>query len=257
MQARVANKYSHPRQMRPLAKRMTVSGSINEWSRRWIWGIMTTNKTAQWFLRAGIAIPLLYYGIQAAAAPFFPDFSFVGTTASELGSDSSHYPALFNIGIMSVGVCSLAASIGFLLALRRTNPILAWLVFLAVAMIGMQTVWAGYYPIPDPRHGGHPAFVIFMLLLPILLTAVLWRRGDSLLKAYLVLTLVLLALMVPVMSGISGIDRQANRGLIQRIFALAIFPPIGVGAYVLLKCKSAWTAPNSVRLVANPSLASN
>ncbi len=43
-------------------------------------------------LRFAIAVPLLYYGIQLVAAPFFPDFSFLGTTASELGSDRSVRP---------------------------------------------------------------------------------------------------------------------------------------------------------------------
>jgi Protein of unknown function (DUF998) len=143
--------------MRPSSERITVSGSSTERSIR---GTMTTHKTTLWLLKAGIAVPLLYYGIQVAAAPFFPDFSFVRTTASELGSDSSPFATPFNLGITSIGVCSLIASIGFLLALRRTNPILAWFIFLALAITGVQSVWAGYYSIPDPRHGGHPAFIV-------------------------------------------------------------------------------------------------
>ena len=39
-----------------------------------------------------IAVPLLYYGVQLVAAPFFPDFSVLSTTASELGSDRSPRP---------------------------------------------------------------------------------------------------------------------------------------------------------------------
>jgi hypothetical protein len=53
-------------------------------------------------LRLGIVIPFLDYGIQVAAAPFFPDFSFVSTTASEMGSSLSQHPSVFNTGIATI-----------------------------------------------------------------------------------------------------------------------------------------------------------
>jgi len=40
---------------------------------------------------------------------------------------------------------------------------------------------------------------------------------------------------VPIMSGMSGLDTHTYRGLFQRIFALTVFPPIGVAAYVLAR----------------------
>jgi hypothetical membrane protein len=189
-------------------------------------------------LRLGLAVPFLYYGVQVAAAPFYPGFSFAGTTASELGSDRSERPTVFNTGVMVLGAVTLAAAVGFLLALRRlgVHPALAWLTAAAVAVNGVQTLWAGIFPMPDPRHGGHPVFVVGMLLLPVLLTAVVWRRTRSpALRVYFVATLVLLAAMVPVMSGASGLDTHAYRGLVQRVFTLAIFPPIGVAAFVLAR----------------------
>src|SRR3982751_6698643 len=66
-------------------------------------------------LRLGVLVPFVYYGTQAAAAPFFPHFSFVGTTASEIGSSLSRHPAIFNVGIMALGVIALLASAGFLI----------------------------------------------------------------------------------------------------------------------------------------------
>jgi hypothetical protein len=39
--------------------------------------------------------------------------------------------------------------------------------------------------------------------------------------------------MVPVVTGHAGVDRRANRGLIQRLYTLAIYPPVGVGAWAL------------------------
>jgi hypothetical protein len=56
-------------------------------------------------LGLGVAAPLLYYGVQVVAAPFFPGFSVLGTTASELGSDlSSTRPSIFNAGTILLGM---------------------------------------------------------------------------------------------------------------------------------------------------------
>ena len=57
-------------------------------------------------LGLGVAVPFLYYGVQLVAAPFFPGFSFLGTTASELGSDRSTHPSIFNAGTILLGVSS-------------------------------------------------------------------------------------------------------------------------------------------------------
>ena len=188
-------------------------------------------------LDAGVAVPFLYYGAQAIAAPFFPGFSVIGTTASELGSDHSTHPSVFNAGAILQGVACLVASVGFFRAFRLlgTHPVLAWLTSLAVATSGLSSLWAGYFPLPDPRHVVHPAFLIAILSLPPLLAAALWRQGHVALKSYLVANLILLGVMFPIMSGMSGLDTHIYRGLFQRTFALTVFLPIGIAAYVLAK----------------------
>ncbi|QJW93670.1 DUF998 domain-containing protein [Frigoriglobus tundricola] len=185
----------------------------------------------------GVAIPVLYYGSQAVAAPFFPGFSFFGTTASELGSDRSSDPAIFNVGVMVLGAASLLAAPAFLLAFRRfgVNWLLAGATTLAVAVSGVQALWAGYFPLPDPRHGGHPVFLVFVLALPVLLAASTWGRSDWRGRTYYLANLVLLVAMVPVMSRVTPLDTDAYRGLVQRVFALAIFPPLGVVSYLLIR----------------------
>jgi hypothetical membrane protein len=186
----------------------------------------------------GIAVPFLYYGSQLVAAPSFPGFSFLTTTASQLGSDRSIRPSIFNAGAILTGIAAFVASAGLFRALRDlgTNPILAWLVSIAVAATGMSSVWAGIFPLPDPRHGGHPSLLIAMILVPFVVAAASWRLGLSRpLKAYFVATIGLLLVMVPVMSGMTGLDRQAYGGLFQRVFALTVFPPIGVAAYVVAR----------------------
>jgi hypothetical membrane protein len=188
-------------------------------------------------LGIGVAVPLLYYGSQAAAAPYFPGFSFVGTIASELGSDHSKHAAVFNVGILIQGTASLVASLGFLHAFRRLGvpPILSGTTSLAVALAGVKMLWAGFFPLPDPRHGGHPAFLVSMLALPPLLAAAMWRVGSGATRAYFLVNLVLFAVMSPISSGAAGLDTHDYRGLLQRVFTLTIFPPIGVAAYTLIR----------------------
>ena len=188
-------------------------------------------------LRLGLLVPIIYYGIQAAAAPFFPEFSFNRVTASELGSDRSPVAWLFNGGIFTQGVFSLIASIGFFAAFRRqgVHPALAILTCAALALNGVQTLWAGWFPMPDPRHGGHPVFIIGMLGLPVLLAASMWKAsGSAAIRTYFLLNLLGLAAVAPFMAGATGIDLSNYRGLLQRIFTLTIFPPIGVAALTLL-----------------------
>ena len=186
-------------------------------------------------LYAGIAVPCLYFGVQAVAAPFFSEFSFVGTTASELGSERSSLPALFNDGTMLLGVAWLIASVGFFRALQRlgVHPVLAWPISAAVIVAGIGSFCAGWYPLPDPRHAGHPAFLVAILSLPVLLTVALWKRGHMALRAYFVANFVLLAVMFPIMSGLTGLDTHTYRGIFQRMFALTVFLPVGITSLVL------------------------
>ena len=55
------------------------------------------------------------------------------------------------------------------------------------------------------------------------------------LRTYLVANLILLAAMVPIMSGMSGLDTHTYRGLFQRLFSFTVFPPIAVAGFVLTK----------------------
>lgn len=195
----------------------------------------TRDRLALAALAAGVTVPFVYYGLQVLCAWFDPGYSFVRQAASELGSDRAARPGLFNAGIMLEGVLTLVAAAGFLGATLRlgVRPILAFLASAAVAANGVQTLWAGYFPMPDPRHGGHPAFVVAMILLPVLLTAALWKGAAPALKGYFVATLLLLLAVFPFMSGVAG-DISNVRGLFQRVFTLTIFPPIAVAAGALI-----------------------
>jgi hypothetical protein len=110
---------------------------------------------------------------------------------------------------------------------------------------------------PDPRHGGHPALLIAMLAVPFVLSFALWRLGASrVIKAYLVVTIVLLLVMFPIMMRMIDIDMHTYGGLLQRIFALTVFVPIGVGANELARrigaAPSGIGAPDGLEAAALP-----
>jgi len=186
-------------------------------------------------LGAAVLIPFIYYGVQFLGAAYNPGYSFIRQVASELGSNRATRPMLFNVGIMVQGVVTLVASFGFLRATRRlgVHPTLSLLLFLALATNGTNMLWAGHFPLPDPRHAGQPPFVIAMFLLPILLTAALWQGSGAILKTYLVATLILLAAMMAMRSSPAGVDTSHVRGLTQRLYTLTVFPVVAVSAIVL------------------------
>lgn len=188
-------------------------------------------------LGVAVLIPFIYYGIQILCASYNPGYSFIRQVASELGSNRAARPMLFNIGIMVQGVLTLIASFGFRRATLRlgVHPTLSLLIFLALATNGIQMLWAGYFPLPDPRHAGQLPFLVAMVLLPILLTAALWEGSGTILRAYLVATLILLAAMIPITSTNAGPETTRIRGLTQRLYTLTVFPVVAVSALVLAR----------------------
>ena len=58
----------------------------------------------------GVAIPVIYFGIQLAAAPFYPGYSFFARDASSLGSTASTAPWIFNVGALLLGLIKIAVA---------------------------------------------------------------------------------------------------------------------------------------------------
>jgi hypothetical membrane protein len=184
-----------------------------------------------------VLVPVTYFGAQLVAAQFYPRYSFVAQSASELGSVRSQRPWILNTGAILTGVLTLIAATAFPPALRREHcpRIVAWLTAVAMASMAAGAIWAGTYPLPDPRHNpgiiGGGAF-----LLPLLFAIAVWKwRGATPLKAYLFGNLVLFLLMIPVMSGLSGIEIGPYRGALQRIAAAVLYLPVGVLSTSLLR----------------------
>lgn len=199
--------------------------------------LQTKDSLTRVALGMGSTVPFLYFGAQLIAAPFYPGYSFLRQPASMLGSDLSTCPAILNVGAIITGVITLIASLGFLHALRfiGTPPVIAWLTCLALLSSGLASIWAGVFHMPDPRHNSGPLGV-GTFLLPILFVAAVWKLNEArAIRLYLVVNLLLMVALVPIMSGAAGIDMLNYGGLLQRIAALTLFPPIGVVAFFLLR----------------------
>jgi hypothetical membrane protein len=193
----------------------------------------TFRQVTIWALYAAIAMPVIYFGTQLVAAPFYPDYSFSQDTVSMLGTTDSHHPWIFNLGAMLTGVAGLVGAFGLFRALRTvTGTALAGLVALTVVANGVLSVKAGMFPMPDPRHASWQFLMPAILATPMLLLVALWRQGVAL-RAYLLCNTVALMLMVPLM-----MHRMAPgfaEGTMQRLFALVVFVPVGVAGYALVR----------------------
>jgi hypothetical protein len=199
-------------------------------------------------LGLGVALPFVYFGIQLAAAPFYPGYSFLTRDASTLGSDGSTAPWIFNGGALLVGILELVTAAAFLRALPRARigMVLACATALALASAAIGSLNAFLHPLPDPRHteGVLSLLGSGLVMLPLLLTAVLWRLGA---RGYAMFNILLCLVLIPILTGLvqrigmrahldlAGYQMLLNgtHGLLQRVAALLIFGSIGVVAYRL------------------------
>ncbi|HEY9137887.1 MAG TPA: DUF998 domain-containing protein [Terriglobus sp.] len=192
--------------------------------------------TTRTCLAFAVAIPIVYFGTQLIAAPFFPQYSFTQQAASLLGSPASHLPWIFNTGAMLTGICATIGAYGLYHALRtKAGLILSALIGIAVLVVGITSFKAGLYPLPDPRHSSWQFLTAFIILLPFVLFLASWRmRASVALRGYLLLSLLLLMAVIACMSGVIHIPGLGG-GILQRLLAIATFFPVGVMAYVLRK----------------------
>lgn len=200
-------------------------------------------------LFAGAALPLLYFGAQALAAPFFPDFSFWAHTASLLGSDLSTRPAILNGGAALTGAAAVAASYGLFRALRDQG---VWLVVTALVAacslsIGLASLWAASHPLPDPRHNpGALGAGMFAAPFLVLLASFALPRAVGL-KWYLVANALVFFLVASLYAGLIPIDLRAYGGAVQRLGVLVMLVPVAVLCIWLLKNTQPATSPDRAR----------
>lgn len=184
-------------------------------------------------LYAGIAVPLIYFGNLLLTPLFYPGYSHVTQYASELGGPDAPRPYIFNTAILLLGVAGLLASAGYFLGLRRLTgktPLPAVL-GLILLLFGVSMVLGGMFPMPDERHGGFGLGMGVHLGPPLLALALRGRPHLRGLRVYLIVTTVLMIGFFAVMMGVGQLVTRANVGVFQRLYALNLFPWIGVGAW--------------------------
>jgi hypothetical membrane protein len=188
-------------------------------------------------LQAGVAVPLLYFCAQAFAAPFFPNFSVLTHTASQLGSDLSSQPAILNGGAALTGATALAASYGLYRGLRSQGVWLAVAVLVAASStsMGLASLWAAIHPMPDPRHnpGALGAGVFAAPILALIASLALSHAVQ--LKRYLVANVVGFFVVASLYSGLISIDLRLYGGAVQRLGALVMFVPFAILCLWLLR----------------------
>ena len=189
------------------------------------------------WLKIAFLTPFLYFATVFGAALFYPGYSHMSQYASELGSASATYPILFNVGIFLTALACGAAGPGFYLGVKTLagRPIPGLLAALCMGLFAFSLGMGSLFPMPDPRHGGY-GLGLAAHFAPFLLSAALWRLPAvrEFCLGLLVIGLIMLVLFA-VMMGVGEWVTRDNVGLLQRIFALAMFPWIGVAACVLLR----------------------
>ncbi len=187
-------------------------------------------------LVAAILVPVVYYGAQAMAIPFYPGYNILTENTNLLGSEFADHPLIMNGGLFLAGIAAFAAAFGIHVALRALGArlILTWLTTLTLLSLAFQTLWVSFTHMPHPR--ALPLVVgATMLLLPVLMPVTfLWVRNAVGIKFYLFLNLLANAVMILFLGNLLYYDRMRYFGLLEHCFLLTLYAPVGVvGAFLL------------------------
>jgi hypothetical membrane protein len=181
-----------------------------------------------------ILIPILYFGLQAAFAPFYPDYSLWTTTASDLGAATSPVGPVFSACILILGGIMTVTALTVPAALR-SHGLPLWRACLpAIGLFSgaLITISAGLFPQPHPNHAGGVLGAGFIAL-PLLLPIALWPVAPPGVRAYLLANLLTFAAIALVMAEVVPLADAQAQGLVQKLLALTLFVPPAVVAITL------------------------
>ncbi|MFO0916518.1 MAG: DUF998 domain-containing protein [Pirellulales bacterium] len=192
-------------------------------------------------LLAVCAIPVVYFGGQVAAVPFYPNYSLLVNTASDLGSDKSLRPEILNSAAMVTGALGILGFFGLGLRLPAigTPKALAWLLAACVASVGLSAIWAALHPLPRADHD--PGIIgLGMLAAPIVSALVAWRTPAlQHLKWPLTFNVAAFAACAAVLSGAAGINLAEFGGLAQKVAVAVSSFPLAIIAYAAFRALQA------------------
>jgi hypothetical membrane protein len=191
------------------------------------------------------------------AASTWPGYSHVTRYVSELGGPEAPKPAIFNFGIMFMGVVCTVSAAGVLGAVRRLGGrvVPGTIAAVCIALFGVAMIMGGMFPMPNPLHGAF-GLGFTMIFAPLLLGfAFAGRPGFGGLAAFLFVSFGLMLGTMSVMMGVGQLVTRANVGLWQRANALAMFPWLGIAGFVLARRLDREAASEAAPQVARASAA--
>jgi hypothetical membrane protein len=186
-------------------------------------------------VRLAVAVPVLYFGVMLVAASTWPGYSHASRYVSELGGPEAPRPAIFNTGIVIMGVVCALSAWGVFGAARRVGGrgAMSAIAALCIALFGVAMVMGGLFPMPDERHGAF-GLGFAMVFAPLFLAlAFAGRPGFGGLVALLSASFVFMVATMAVMMGVGHLVTRANVGIWQRLNALAMFPWLGIAGAIL------------------------
>jgi hypothetical membrane protein len=186
---------------------------------------------------SAVAVPVLYFGVMLVAAATWPGYSHATRYVSELGGPEAKHPAIFNVGIVIMGLVCTFSAWGLFVAAQRVGGrrVMSALAALCIALFGVAMVMGGLFPMPNPLHGGF-GLAFAMVPAPLLLgLAFAGRPGLGGLTVLLVASFVFVLVTIGIMMGAGHLVTRANVGLWQRLNALAMFPWLGIAGVALAR----------------------
>ncbi|MCX6522971.1 MAG: DUF998 domain-containing protein [Actinobacteria bacterium] len=181
-------------------------------------------------LWAGVLVPVIYFGVQLWRAPAVPGYSFRRDAASDLGAAGVPGAVWFNVAAVASGIAAVLAAVAWWDAPRAwgVGRLGRGFVCGALTSIGAASIAAGWFPLPDDRHGGGPVG-IGLFALPILLVFAIARRSaPGWVRVYVVANAALFVVAALMFSGATWLDPTVDEGVMQRVLACSVFVPIGV-----------------------------
>lgn len=193
------------------------------------WGV-PFHRSTRLGLPAGVLVPVIYFGVQLWRAPAVPGYSFRRDAASDLGAAGVPGAIWFNVAAIATGIAAALAAVAWWDALRMwgVGRLGRGFVCAALTSIGAASIAAGWFPLPDDRHGGGPVGV-GLFALPFVLVVVIARRpAPRWVRVYVVANAALFVVAALMFSGATWLDPAGNEGVMQRVLACSVFVPIGV-----------------------------
>jgi hypothetical membrane protein len=192
----------------------------------------TTDRT---LLIGLILLPVFYFGMQLLLAPAFPRYSLLRDAASVLGADWSPVARWFNFLAVIGGLLGMMGAWGAyrVFVTAGGGLVQAMLLPAILAIVAAGSVWAGIFPMPHRLHAMNPSTPAMFVMPFAALIYTWWAVPLRTLRTPLLVNLAAFLVIMPFMTGLVPIDRDAFGGLLQRLLALTIFLPIGLVGWQL------------------------